>query len=919
MIRPPSDPRLSLPLGEEDTSPSDDAAPRGGAEPPPTPPAPKVAAGSGHEARTPLMDQYRRVKGEHPDAFLFFRLGDFYEMFFDDAVRGAALLGLTLTSRNKKDPEPIPMCGIPWHQRDPYVARLLRLGHKVAICDQLEDAAAARGLVQRGVTEVLTPGSVVGEGFLEPASNNFLAGLWPAREALGVCLADASTGEVKLAEPTWEEAGPFLSRLSVSEWVMPESSGVEEAARARLAAVVRGSAGAVSPVPVARFLDETILEARWGSEVTRGLSDLPAARAAAAATLGYLDQVQGGPARQLTRVERWREERTLRYDAPTARHLELFHPQPGGETRHTLWHHLNLCATALGARRLRAWLERPLADPGPLATRQAAVEAWLQSGRARGGFREALRGLPDLERLAARLACERATPRDLGAIRDALGRLPALGDRLSEVGSPSTPAAREALRGIPDLHATLTRALVDEPPPVSRDGGIVRAGYDTHRDRLHELAHSGKRWIAELESSERARTGIPSLRVGYNRVFGYYLEVTRPHLERVPADYERRQTLTTAERFVTPALKAKESEVLSAEDKLEAREHELFVALRAEAAAHVAALQGAADAVADLDAEAALAEAAARYGWVKPTLAESDRLLLEGARHPVVERLLETGAFVPNDCRLDGAQRQILLLTGPNMGGKSTYLRQVALCVLLAHMGSFVPASRAEVGLVDRLFTRVGASDRLGAGESTFMVEMRETAEILRAATPRSLVMLDEVGRGTATYDGLALAWAVTEFLHEASGPRPRTIFATHYHELTQLAERLPRLANVHVTVKEWGDRVVFLHRIAEGAADRSYGIHVAQLAGLPSRVLARAREVLRELEAERTVEHLKPGAGAARGTESKGLSAGSTASQRTDDHPLTARLRDLDPESLTPLEALNLIAAWKKEWTDRA
>ncbi|MEK7824245.1 MAG: DNA mismatch repair protein MutS [Candidatus Eisenbacteria bacterium] len=899
MPRPSRASHPSLPFGEElGLAP---AAPR----------APAMKARP--DARTPLMDQYTRVKREHPDAFLFFRLGDFYEMFFTDAVRGAALLGLTLTSRNKQDPAPIPMCGIPWHQRDAYVARLLRLGHKVAICDQLEDAGAARGLVQRGVTEVLTPGSVVGEGFLEAAANNFLAALWPTGETLGVCLADASTGEVKLAEPAWSEAAAFLSRSRVAEWVTPEPAALDEAAGARLASVLQGLPGAASPVAVASFLDESALAGRFGADVTRELADLPAARAAAAGAIAYLDRVQGGPARQLTRVERWMEERTLRYDAATARHLELFQPQPGGETRHTLWHHLNLCATSLGARRLRAWLERPLADLAPLAARQAAVEAWRAAGTARGGFREALRAFPDLERLASRLACERATPRDLGALRDALARLPGLAARLDEVGGPTAPAARTALAGLPDLHGALARALVDEPPPVSREGGIVRPGHDSHRDRLHELAHSGKRWIAELEASERARTGIASLKVGYNRVFGYYLEVTRPHRDKVPGDYERRQTLTGAERFVTPDLKAKESEVLSAEDKLQAREHELFVALRAEAARSVAALQRAAEALGILDAEATLAEVAARYGWVAPTITESDRLALEGARHPVVERLLPPGEFVPNDCLLDGSRRQILLLTGPNMGGKSTYLRQVALCVLLAQMGSSVPAARAEVGLVDRLFTRVGASDRLGAGESTFMVEMRETAEILRAASPRSLVMLDEVGRGTATYDGLALAWAVTEFLHEAAGPRPRTIFATHYHELTQLAERLPRLVNVQVTVKEWGDGVVFLHRIAEGAADRSYGIHVARLAGLPPALLERAREVLAELEAERTVEHLEPRrAGSARGgrAETQAQPPASAAA-----HPLAERLSELRLETLTPLEALNLLAAWKKEW----
>ncbi len=860
------------------------------------------------EARASVMDQYRAVKREHPDAFLFFRLGDFYEMFFDDAVRAAAMLGLTLTSRNKQDPAPIPMCGLPWHQRDAYVARLLRAGHKVAICDQLEDAAAARGLVQRGVTEVLTPGSVVGEGFLEPAANNFLAAVWPSAGTLGVCLADASTGEIKLAQPSWEEAASFLGRLRVSEWLRPDPGELDVETGARLDAVLEGLPGAMTAIAVARFLDQGVLDARWGNAVVLGLSDLPAARAASAATIAYLDRVQGGPARQLTRVERWQDDAILRYDAATARHLELFQAQPGGEPRHTLWHHLNLCVTSLGARRLRSWLERPATRLAPLLARQAGIEAWLAAGVSRAGFREALRGLTDLERLTARLACDRATPRDLGALRDTLTHLPGLAARLEDVDSPGVPAARAALAGIPELselQATLTRALVDEPPPLAREGGIVREGYDAHRDRLHDLARSGKQWITTLEASERARTGIASLKVGYNRVFGYYLEVTRAHLDRVPTDYERRQTLTGAERFVTPELKAKESEVVSAEDKLKAREHEVFVSLRAEASRWRAELQRAADALALLDAESTLAETAARYGWVKPELSESDRLTLEGARHPVVERLLPAGEFVPNDCRLDGERRQILLLTGPNMGGKSTYLRQVALSVLLAQMGSFVPAARAEVGLVDRLFTRVGASDRLGAGESTFMVEMRETAEILRSATPRSLVILDELGRGTATYDGLALAWAVTEFLQEAGGPHPRTIFATHYHELTQLADGLPRLANVQAMVKEWGDRVVFLHRIGEGAADRSYGIHVAQLAGMPASVLARAREVLAELESERTAERLEP----------RGRSEGPPRAAVPVPDPFSARLRDLKLETLSPLAALNLMAAWKQEW----
>ena len=855
------------------------------------------------------MEQYVSVKREHPDAFLFFRLGDFYEMFFEDAARGAALLGLTLTSRNKQDPEPIPMCGIPWHQRDAYLARLLRLGHKVAVCDQLEDASLAKGLVQRGVTEVLTPGSVTGDAFLDESANNFLAALWPGTEALGVCLADASTGEVKLAETPWGDAAGFLSRLRIAEWLTPQERDLQDATVARLEAVLRGLPGTRSLATAQRFLDPGLPRARWGAAGAALLDVLPIAAQAAVSALDYLDRVQGGAALQLTRVERWSEEGVLRYDGATARHLELFQPQPGGDPAHTLWRHLNLCASPLGTRLLRGWLERPLTDLAAVAARHDAVEAWFAAGMARNAFRERIKGLADLERLAARLACARATPRDLGALRDALGRLPALAAALEDLPGHSGGAA--ALAVDQALERLLKEALVDEPPPLSREGGIIRPGYDERRDELDALAHSGKRWIAELEASERVRTGIGNLKVGFNRVFGYYLEVTRAHIEKVPQDYERRQTLTTAERFATPALKARESEVLGAEEKLKALEQELFTALRERAAAHVAEVQRVAAALARHDAEAGLAEAAARYGWVRPMVDDSDRIRLVAARHPVVERLLARGEFVPNDCVLDGAARQILLLTGPNMGGKSTYLRQVALIVLLAQSGSFVPAASAAIGRVDRLFTRVGATDRLGAGQSTFMVEMSETADILRFATPRSLVLLDEIGRGTATYDGLALAWAVTEHLHASGGPRPRTIFATHYHELTQLAGSLPRLANIQVTVDDSGGSVVFLHGIADGAADRSYGIHVARLAGLPDTVLTRAREVLAELESERTVEHLEP-PGRRRARVNRPPSA-QLPLFGAEPHPVLEELRRLEVEKLSPLEALNRIAEWKR------
>ncbi len=871
-----------------------------------------AAAAASAAAKTPLMRQYFATKQAHPDAFLFFRMGDFYELFFEDAVQAAQLLGITLTSRNKQDPEPIPMCGFPWHQRDGYVARLLRLGHKVAVCDQLEDPAQAKGLVQRGVTEVLTPGSVTSDAFLEAAAHNWLGAIWPQPGRVGLCFADASTGQLRLSECGWSEAASVVARTPAAEWLVP--AGLEAGVAERVSGLLAGVPGARTEVPLARWLDEAMVGARWGAERAAAFGDLPLALAASAAALDYLDRTQGGAALQMTRPERWNEDAFLRIDASTARHLELFVAQPGGEAKHTLWHHLDLTMTAPGSRRLRAWIERPLAAVAPICARQQAVAAWLDGTAPRASFREALRGLADLERLAARIACARATPRELGALRDTLARLPDLAAGLATMAGERIAEARTSLAVPAELRERLTRALVDEPPVASREGAVIRGGFDSVRDELDDLAHSGKRWIAELEASERARSGIASLKVGYNKVFGYYLEVTNAHRDRVPEDYERRQTLTNAERYVTPALKARESEVLAAEDKLRAREHDLFVELRTFVGGWVPALQAAADALGRLDAEAALAEAAARYGWVAPTIEDSDRLVLEQARHPVVERLLPRGEFVPNSVHLDATTRQVLLLTGPNMGGKSTYLRQIALAVVLAQAGSYVPAASASIGLVDRLFTRVGAADRLGAGQSTFMVEMSETAEILRGATSRSLVLLDEIGRGTATYDGLALAWAVTEHLHAADGARPRTVFATHYHELTQLAETLPRLANVHVTVKEWGDGVVFLHRIAEGAADRSYGIHVARLAGLPEPLLARAREVLAELESERTVEHLEPSS-----RRRKGGPAVPAPLPLFDappaEHPLAAELKSLEPDALTPLEALQKLADWKRRF----
>ncbi|MGH7725830.1 MAG: DNA mismatch repair protein MutS, partial [Candidatus Eiseniibacteriota bacterium] len=798
---------------------------------------------------SPLMEQFGRIKRAHPDAILFFRVGDFYETFYDDAVEAARLLGITLTSRNKNDPEPIPLAGIPWHQRDVYVARLLRQGRRVAICEQLEDPAQAKGLVDRGVTEVLTPGSVVSDAFLVSAESNFLAVVLvdgergERGERAGLALVEASTGEFLAGELDADDAAAELGRYAIAEFVLPVGATLPHALEAALF-----GARAVTRLPVARFADEGAggtLERQFGAREARAFADAPLAVRAAAAALSYLGEVQGSALSQIRRIVRLSLREHLGLDPASRRSLELFEPAPGGDARHTLWAVVNRTVSAAGARRLRSWLERPLVDPAAIDERLDAVEELVRDPARRADVRTLLDRTYDLERLTARAASGKANARDLVTLRETLLAVPALAARLTGTETEGLARLARALDPHAELVELLGRALVSEPPPGVRDGGMIRPGYDSTLDELRETAGSGKRWLLEFEAREREATGIPSLKVGYNRVFGYFIEITRAHLARAPESYERRQTLTNAERFVTPALKEREAQVLSAEERLRNAEYECFVALRERVAHDTATLQATAAALAALDALGSLADLAAQGGYVRPRLDGGGRLFLTASRHPVVERLLPPGHFVPNDVDLDPSGKQIVLLTGPNMAGKSTYMRQVALCVLLAQTGSFVPCEAAEIGVVDQIFTRVGAADHVAGGQSTFMLEMLETANILKRATARSLVLLDEIGRGTSTYDGMSLAWAVTEELHRDSGPRPRTLFATHYHELTQLADHLPRVVNRSVEVEEHGEDVVFLHQVVDGPADRSYGIHVARLAGLPAHVVARARDIL--------------------------------------------------------------------------
>jgi DNA mismatch repair protein MutS len=872
---------------------------------------------------TPMVRQYMALKAQHPDAFLFFRMGDFYELFFEDAVRAAPLLEVTLTTRDKDKPDPIPMCGVPVHAADGYVKRLSERGHRVAICEQVEDprTLGGRRLVRREVIEVITPGLVGDPQGLPAAREVALAALVVRDEEAGLAALDASTGHfratrARLAGGALPQALlDELERIAPRECVLP--AGIAEphvaALRARLPRLV------LSHAPAERFAPGELPATLAGEAPGADL-------AAACGVLTYLAAHQPATARLAPRVRRYALADAMMLDAATRRHLELFESAEDRSRRGTLIERIDETVTALGARRLAHWLAYPLLDPAVIRARQSAL-AWLaERDRARARLRGALAAVRDLERQLAKCARPSAEPRDLAQLRASLAALPEVGAALAQSGPQllpdDAPAPLRAPEPLPALVQLLREALVDEPRPLPRgsrgagETGFVRPGFRPELDALREAAHKGREWIAGLEARERERTGIPTLRVRYQPVFGYALEVSKSQLSRVPADYERKQTLASAERFTTRELREIEAQVLGANERAATLERELLERVRQVALAEAPRIRAAADAVAELDALQSLAEVARLDGWTRPELSEGTGLEIRAGRHPVVERGLqrEGADFVANDTQLDPGATRILLLTGPNMSGKSTYLRQVALIVLLAQIGSFVPAASARVGVVDRIFTRVGASDRLAQGQSTFMVEMRETADILAQATPRSLVILDEIGRGTSTFDGLSIAWAVAEHLHDAPGLGARTLFATHYHELADLALAKPAVGNAHFEVREVDGEAIFLRRLVAGPASRSYGIEVARLAGLPASVIARARQLLAQLEAGELDARGRPRL-AAPGSEaaSPQLSLFTAAPARDAAEEATlAELRALDPLRTTPLEALALLERWR-------
>jgi DNA mismatch repair protein MutS len=857
------------------------------------------------ESATPLMQQYREIKARHQNAILFFRMGDFYEMFYGDAEVASRALGLTLTSRNNGGASQVPLAGVPVKAASDYLRRLVQQGFRVAICEQVEDPKLAKGIVRREVVETITPGAAFADDMLDGARNNFLCAVHVAGEMAGIAAVDLSTGEFRLVMVHRRDADAALAKLSPREVIVPTGQPDAVALVVSLDALVTEREGWEFEAALASSAMAEHFAVRSIEGFGIDAADAPAV-GAAGALLRYLRELQPAGLPHLARPTLERPGGTMPLDEMTRRNLELVESLRGGDVSGTLLGVLDRTQTPMGARLLRQWILSPLTDPVTIDARLDAVGALATDAIARAALRTALDGVRDVERLAGKTAASRANPRDLRALGDSLGRLPDVEVALRR----TTPAGvLLSLLGEWDSGAEMAHdicgTLAERPPAaIGESGETVAPGVDAALDELRSIATGGKDAIAMLQQAERARTGIATLKVGYNRVFGYFIEVTNANAHLVPDDYQRRQTLTGAERYVTPALKEFEEKVLHATERIETLERQLFEALRARIGGEIARLQRMSGTLAQLDVLATLAEVAMREGYVRPQVNEGFTLDITAGRHPVVERMMPRDQFIPNDVQLDVAARMIIL-TGPNMAGKSTILRQIGLIVLMAQMGSFVPASAAEIGIADRLFTRVGASDNLVRGQSTFMVEMSETSAILHTATARSLVLLDEIGRGTSTWDGVSIAWAVSEHLHERVGCK--TVFATHYHELTQLADDFVSICNYNVSVTEVGEKILFLHKLMPGGADRSYGIEVGRLAGLPQPVITRARALLQLLEGEQLAVSL--GRNGKRVAPAPAKEQLALFAPGAPPHAVVRRLRTIDANTMTPLEALALLA----------
>ena len=873
---------------------------------------------------TPAMRQYLDAKRQYRDAIVFFRMGDFYEMFYEDALVAARALELTLTSRSKDaGGNGIPMCGVPFHAADGYIARLVKKGFRVAICEQVEDPKKAKGLVRREVVRVVSPGTLTDSSYLEAREPAFLMAIATSGakdEVFGAALIDLSTGEFSVAEylgaAGLEALADEVAVLRPREIVV-SSDQQKPTVVERIVALTRVEP-AVTPADGWCFEPEAARRALLDQLKTHGLEGFglegrQIAIQAAGALVTYLRDTQKADLAHVRAISYRASSDSLTIDPITLKHLEVVVGSEGG-AQGSLIHEIDRTITSMGGRLLRAWLLRPLCALERIRDRLDAVEEMAFRSTERGKFRETLKSVHDLERLIGRIALGTAGPRELVSLRQSLDAVPRVRLLLDQCQSPLMRSLLAELDDLADVRALIERTLLDEPPAIVREGGFTRDGVDPALDELKAISRSGRQVIAEMEEQERARTGISSLKVRFNRVFGYYIEISKSNLHLVPSDYLRKQTIAGGERFTTPALKEYEEKVLGADERILARELEIFEALRSSVATEAARIQDTARALATLDVLAGLAETAAIANYTKPHLHDGDEFVVADGRHPVVERFADQ--FVPNDIDLNGTTRQLVVLTGPNMGGKSTYLRQTALIPLMAQIGSFVPARQAKLPVIDRIFARVGASDNIARGHSTFMVEMQETANILHTATSRSLVVLDEIGRGTSTFDGLSIAWAVAEHLATSPRARPKTLFATHYHELTDLADALPGVVNAHVSAREWKDQIIFLRKIVSGRSDRSYGIQVARLAGLPASVVTRAQEILAGLERDEASRGGRPTLSSAAGgpsTAQLGLFAASidTGSKRGDD--VLARLEEIDVDNTTPRQALELLAELKK------
>ncbi len=801
---------------------------------------------------TPLMKQYREIKHRHLDAILLFRMGDFYEMFDQDAVTASKVLEITLTARNKSKGIETPLCGFPYHAAEGYIAKLIRRGFKVAVCEQVEDPKLAKGLVKREVIRVVTPGTVLDANLLDAKDNNYLASLYPAKEGYGLSFLDISTGNFFIAEvrgaDNLVELDAMLARFTPREIVLPKGHQLSEG----LGALLRQYTQAVNAYDDWTFDRETALRTlldhfKTASLEGFGCNGMKIGISAAGAALRYIEDTQKTALTNIRTIRPFLAREYMMMDASCQRNLELARNIYDGSSQGTLLSILDFTATSMGGRKLREWLLNPLMNPAEIERRLDVVAEFKDSHQLRADLRASLGAVYDLERLISRASLGASNARDLIALKQSFTALPRIKEQLAGCSARLTFDLVEGWDDLQDVFELIDKAVYDDPPYTLREGKLIKKGFNAGLDDLRSISSEGKGWIAGIEQRERERTGIGSLKVSYNRVFGYYIEITRANLASVPQDFIRKQTLANAERFITPELKEYEEKVLGAEEKILDLEYRLFQEVRESVSARTVRIQDMARRLAILDSLLSLAEAAAKYAYSRPAILDGDTLRIVEGRHPVLEQLFSGERFIPNDTVLDCEENQLIILTGPNMAGKSTYMRQVALITLMAQMGSFVPAREVQIGIVDRIFTRVGASDFIARGQSTFMVEMNETANILNNATDRSLIILDEIGRGTSTFDGISIAWAVAEYIHTKL--RARTLFATHYHELTELALTMDRVKNYTVAIKEWNDQILFLRKVIEGGADKSYGIQVARLAGLPQAVIMRAKEVLANLE----------------------------------------------------------------------